>query len=87
MKPFNEIAGFNLLAILLYSLTIRLFTLNDVSARALISAVVIGLHVFVCLLVALGFSSSKKGHARAWLASAGIVLLVGFSACYGNTML
>lgn len=87
MKPLTIIAGCNILAIVLYTVIIRLTTPRDSLATLMIAAVVVGLHVFACLMAAVVFSALNREHARAWLASAGIVLVVGFSACYGNAAL
>ncbi|HMI61492.1 MAG TPA: hypothetical protein VK518_11295 [Puia sp.] len=54
----------------------------------ILSAVAVGMHVLICLVAAGGsYSNKKKDLGKAWLLSAGIVLLVGFSTCLGNASL
>ena len=90
MNLLKKIAGFNLLAILVYSIIIRLLNYgpkhNDASLGILIlSAFAVGLHVLICALISFfEFSSKRREKGRAWILSAGIVLLVGFSVCLGN---
>lgn len=93
MKNFGKIVGINVGILLLYSLVIRLLSgggsHSDGSMGILImSAYVVGAHVVVCGLVSLFlFGGSDREKARAWLATTGIVLLVGFSVCLGNAAL
>lgn len=57
-------------------------------ALMIMSAFVIGLHVVICLIgAAKYYSDKKKDLGKAWLLTAGIVLLVGFSTCLGNANL
>jgi len=84
MKPLTKIAGYNILVILLYSILVRLAHPGDSLSITIVSGTTICLHVLACLLVAAGSWSSNRERGRAWLLSAGIVLLVGFSACLGN---
>ena len=93
MNSFKKIAGINLAVLLIYSLLIRLA--NHGSGRnedylgiMIVSAVAVGLHVLVCFIVMLwNYSSNDREAGRAWLASTGLVLLVGFSVCLGNATL
>jgi hypothetical protein len=93
MKHFGRIVGINLIGLLVYSLVIRITAMHENShARSndilLASAVAVGVHVIVCLIISLGtFASRDNANGRNWLATAGIVLLVGFSVCLGNTAL
>ena len=93
MKPLNKIAGINLAILILYSVLIRVVNNGGAGKGGLgilmMSAVAVGLHVLLCLIVAAIESSGSKtkGLGRAWLWSAGIVLLVGFSTCWGNASL
>jgi hypothetical protein len=90
MHQFKRIAGINLLVLLVYSLIIRLINppLQRGMAILIESAFVVGLHVLIALIVtAIEYSNRRKEHGRAWAWSAGIVLLVGFSACLGNASL
>lgn len=84
MNPFKKIAGYNILGILLYSIIVRLIYPRDSLSLVLSAAVLIGLHVLTSIIISLMyFSDGNKEYGRAWLGSAGIVLLVGFSACWG----
>lgn len=87
MKSLKSIAGYNLLAILAYSVLIRLAAGGDMGIL-IISAFAVGLHVVTALVIS-GFyaSDKKKEEARAWLLTALLVLLVGFSTCLGNAAL
>jgi len=88
MKNFGKIAGFNLLAILAYSGVIRLITLGDQMAIAIMSAFAVGIHVVISLAVAgVSAGNGEKERARAWLLASLVVLLVGFSTCLGNASL
>ncbi|HXO74074.1 MAG TPA: hypothetical protein VN824_02565 [Puia sp.] len=95
MKSLGRIAVVNILVILAYSALIRLIAWGG-SGRgseaglgiALMSAFAVGAHVLICLVVAGVYSSDKKRDlGKAWLLSAGVVLLVGFSTCLGNASL
>lgn len=94
MTSFKKIVGINLLLLLGYSLIIRAgtsgtYSKNDASLGILMfSAVAVGLHVVTSLIIALMyFSSRNRESGRAWLATSGLVLLVGFSVCLGNAAL
>ena len=92
MKALKTIAGINILVILAYSALIRLLSVKegrvDGLGMMILSAFAVGGHVLICLLVAgVYYSDKKKDLGKAWLLSAGIVLLVGFSTCLGNASL
>lgn len=94
MKHLGKIAGYNLLAILVYSILIRAVSGGGSShgdqnlGILLFSAIAVGIHVLVCLVMsAITYSGEDKALAKAWLLSAGIVLVVGCSACLGNAAL
>ena len=91
MKSLGRIAGVNILVILVYSAIIRLFSGRGSQAGigiAILSAVAVAMHVVLCLIAAgVYYSDKKKDLGKAWLLSAGIVLLVGFSTCLGNASL
>jgi hypothetical protein len=90
MKNFGKIVGINLIGLLVYSLVIRIVAVHDSSHDRSLdillgSAVAVGIHVIVCLLVSVGtFASRDNVNGRNWLGTAGVVLLVGFSVCLGN---
>jgi hypothetical protein len=93
MNPIKKIAGINLLVLLVYSLFIRIASSgsghNEEDLGIIIfSAMFVGLHVLVCFVISLrNFAWNNRKLGRAWLLSAGIVLLVGFSVCLGNAAL
>lgn len=91
MKSLKTVAGINLVLILVYSALIRLAngTADKASLGIMImSAFAIGIHVLICLVVAgVGYLNNTKEMGRAWLLSAGIVLVIGFSVCMGNASL
>jgi hypothetical protein len=88
MKNFGKIVGINLLVLLAYSLLIRLGVwATDAGQMGILgfSAVAVGCHVIVCGGATIGsFASGEHDKGRAWLATTGIVLVVGFSVCLGN---
>ena len=91
MRPLYKIAGINLLILLIYSVVIRFAVgrSGDGSLGIMIfSAIAVGIHVFICLIVAAIMNIGKNsGLGKAWLLSSGLVLLIGFSVCLGNTAL
>jgi len=88
MNPLKKVALYNLLAILIYSAILRLVTQEEKESLVFVSAAVVALHVFVCIVVSgIYMARSDKPYMRAWLLTTGLVLLVGFSACLGNTLL
>lgn len=95
MKPFKKIAGLNLAILLAYSLVIDLGSRAGNSDRnegplgaMILSAFAVGMHVLIgAVLTSAKFARDNREEGRAWLASTGLVLLVGFSVCLGNTAL
>lgn len=93
MKYLKKVAGYNLLAILVYSILIRAVSggggPDDKNLGILLfSAIAVGIHVLVCLVMSgLIHSGEDNALGKAWLLSAGIVLVVGCSACLGNAAL
>ena len=86
MKYFKVIIGINIGVLLFYSI---LFALTAQGSHAFIgyfisTAVAIGIQVLVNIVLALGsYLKDEKSFAKAYLLSAGIVLVIGFSACTG----
>jgi uncharacterized membrane protein YwzB len=93
MKNLGKIAGINLIGVLVYSSVIRIVFWSDSSQDRsmdilISSAVAVGIHVIICFLVSvIGFVTSNNETGRNWLATTGIMLLVGFSVCLGNAAL
>jgi len=91
MKPVTLIVGINLFLILVYSLLIRFYGLDGQPTQGLALMVesmwVIGIHVIANVVIGAICQISNEKLAQPWFLSAGVVLLVGFSACLGNGML
>jgi hypothetical protein len=88
MNPLKKVAGYNLLAVLVYSTVIHFAINGDSLSVLLFSAVAVGIQVVICIVISLGFfASQNREWGRAWLLGAGIVLLIGFSTCLGNAAL
>ncbi len=91
MKNFGKVIGINLAVVLVYSALIRLLTLGSSQGSmgvVLLSALAVGLHTLICLVISLGsFLSRDKETGAAWLGTTAIVLVVGFSVCLGNASL
>jgi hypothetical protein len=93
MKNFGIVAGSNLGILLLYSLVIRIIFMSDNSRDRPMdilytSAFAVGIHVIVCFLISvIAYVSGKSEWGKAWLATTGVVLLIGFSVCLGNAAL
>jgi hypothetical protein len=92
MNLLKKIAGINLAVLFAYSILIRALTSGNKQDAAMgilvLSAFAIAVHFLICLVVTgFAFGYNNKALGRAWLWSSGIVLLVGFSTCLGNTYL
>jgi len=75
-----KIVGFNLLAVVIYSLICRVADSKDGWGALMI---LIGLHVFICLIWSFVciFIQQYKRQSGLWLLSALLVLIIGFSTC------
>ena len=91
MTYIKKIAGINLGILLLYTVVSNLGSRgqNEASLQvAMMMLVFVGLHVIFCLLAMVYmFANKKRPEGRAWLLSAGLVLVIGFSACLGSSSL
>jgi hypothetical protein len=92
MKKFGKVVGINLAGVLFYSALIRLVNWGEggggLTGILLLSAIAVGLHTLVCLVISLGsFASRDNEIGRVWLGTTVIVLVVGFSVCLGNASL
>ena len=91
MSYIKKIAGINLGILLLYSLFAGVGSKGQNHAQLgalMMMAFAVGLHVMVCLLAMVYmFVNKKRPEGRAWLLSAGLVLVIGFSACLGISSL
>ena len=89
MNEIKKIAGINLAIILASSIVIRLIAgISDGTEKglgiAIISAVVVAIHVIINILLWVAFMVTNSKRSKAFLISSGIVLLVGFSTCLAN---
>jgi hypothetical protein len=92
MKKFGKVVGMNLAVVLFYSALIRIVDWGEggggLTGVLLLSAIAVGLHTLVCLIISLGcFGSRDNEGGRVWLGTTAIVLVVGFSVCLGNASL
>jgi len=87
MGNLNKVVGVNLLILLVYTAIINFSITGSERSLgvALSMALIISFHVFVDVVVSIVFfSRKKKEQGKAFLLSAGLVLLIGFSACWGS---
>lgn len=88
MKNFARLAGINIGVVVIYSLLIRLLITDRNSSNAgldveLASATAVGIHVAICAVVTIVSFCINSASGQNWLATTGLVLLVGFSVCLG----
>lgn len=89
MKNTVLIAGVNLVVLFAYSLLIHLNARPEGMSTGVIIqlAYAIAIHVFLCLVIAFLMPPERDDLNKAWLLSAGVVLVVGFSTCMGSANL
>jgi uncharacterized BrkB/YihY/UPF0761 family membrane protein len=91
MTYIKKIAGINLGILLLYTLFAGFGSRGQSHAQLgvlMLMAFAVSVHVAVCLLAMIYmFVNKKRDEGRAWLLTAGLVLVIGFSACYGAASL
>lgn len=89
MKDIRKIVGINLLVMVVYMILINVTSTGQERALAVLvfSAFAVGIHVAISILVAVIFFIQKNPSAKAFLLSAGIVLVIGFSSCLGSASL
>lgn len=93
MENLKKIVGINLAIMLVYTLLMQAWAQSVdehyISLGVLLFTMyIVGAHVVVNLVVSLFyFFKNNKDMAKAFLLSTVIVLLVGFSSCWGNAML
>jgi hypothetical protein len=88
-SPFGKIIGVNLLVLLAYSIGLKVLLVlqgdRNSEGYVLLMALVLVLHFGFDLLVALGLGvAGRRDAALGFLASAPLVLLVGFGACFAG---
>lgn len=91
MDEIKKIAGINLLILLIYTIILPLLPSSPRERGYVIlfvGCVLIGIQVGVNLVAAIVlFILGKKGLALSFLATAPLILLVGFSTCFGSVAL
>lgn len=87
MKAIKTSAGINLLILLMYTLVISLYSGDNALVILFALLVLVGIHVAVNVVLAIVFFvRGEKPRGKAFLLSALIVLVVGFSSCWGSAM-
>jgi hypothetical protein len=87
-SPFGKILGINLLVLLVYAIGLKVYAAATGADEAFVvlMAFVLAVHVAVDLVMALALGlAGKRDAALGFLASAPLVLLVGFGACLGGS--
>ncbi|MEZ5042997.1 MAG: hypothetical protein R2828_24085 [Saprospiraceae bacterium] len=93
MSKTGKLIGTNLLILLVYSLIGAGSFLNSHDQYAglgfgMIMVMAIGIHVFALMIISIVlFVKKDKARGRDFLISMFVVLLVGFSACFGGMTL
>jgi Na+/H+ antiporter NhaC len=89
MNPLKKIAGINMIILLVLTIISGLTVLGENGqykglGAMILMAIGIGLQAGILFLVSLiKFGTKKKEDGRAYLLSSLLVLVVGFSACFG----
>lgn len=87
MEDIKKVGGFNLLILIVYMIITNVGSTGPERelAVAVIAAMLIVFHVGLNVVVAIVFYIKKNNKAgSAFLLSAGLVLVIGFSACLGS---
>ena len=85
MDSFKKVAGINLLILVIYSIGVHIYATEQVETLILL-AVLISIQVGVNFIVSIiSFIMKEKKRGIAFIASAGIILVVGFSSCLGGS--
>jgi hypothetical protein len=89
MEEIKKVAGINLAILLGYMLLINVANTGPERGLgvAIFSAMLIVVQVGLNVLVAIIHFVQKKRSAKSYLLSALLVLIIGFSACLGSTMI
>jgi len=90
MTDFRKIAAYNLIALLIYTVMANIAATGKERQLGvmILLAGLVSLHVAGNLLAAIVFFIQRNNtKGRAFLLSALIVLLIGFSACWGSASL
>ena len=86
MREFKIIGGINLLILIIYTVFLKISdNPHDSLAIGIYSAMLIAIHVIVNIIASLVYFGNKnKALGKAYLLSAALILLVGFSTCLLN---
>lgn len=88
MKNFRLILLVNLLILVACNVILQVETWGDTYARTYITlglAIYLFCHIVLLLLIAgIQFARKKRESGKAFLNTAGLILLIGFSACLGQ---
>ncbi len=91
MKKLEKIAGINLLIMLGYAMVVFALSGKDSHAGLVFSilyGLILAIHTFTLIVIAfVRVAGEKNTDAWAWLLSALIMLVIGFSSCYGGVFL
>jgi len=92
MKSLSRIVGINLIILAIYTLIIHFSNTLDHSNDAflgilILSILPIAIHVIVNIIIAIVFfAKNNLPMGKAFLLSALVVLIIGFSTCWGSAM-
>ncbi len=91
MKNFGKILGYNLIILLVYTVAIHLMTgnggLNGENSLAIMIMMMlaVGFHVLVVFIISMvNFSKGAKDFGKSYLLASLLILVIGFSACWGS---
>lgn len=91
MNNIGKIAGINLLIMLAYmaiNWSANMGTPEGGLSYMVMAMLLVGAHALIMFIVSLVYFSRKENEiGKAWLLSALIVIVVGFSACFGGASL
>jgi hypothetical protein len=86
MNSLKKIGGYNLLILLLYTVLVSIFSkgnqwqMNVMILLAMLISLQVGLNLIISLIF---FLKRDKIKGRNFLLSALLILVIGFSTCYG----
>ena len=91
-QKIQKIVGINLLILLVYTILIHAFNITNHHDKVLEIAFslmfAIGLHTLINFALSIGYFITKKNDlGKAFLLSTAVVLVIGFSGCYGSIFL
>jgi hypothetical protein len=88
MQQIKRIAGINLVILLVYMALVNISFLGEKGEAALgvliIAMVLIGIHAGLLFITSIVLFLKRSDYAKAFLLSSLVVLIIGFSACWGS---